>query len=273
MRFVSRRLSAIVVAMGSLVALPAMAAQCEPPGGFSAFIKEFRSEAAASGISPRGLSALDGVQLDRGVIAFDRKVRSAFKGSPEQFIKQRVTSGRVSRARQELKKRAALFDRIEARFGVPGAVIVAIWAMETDFGAVVGNKPIIPGLAALAYDCRRTDLFQRELRAALQIIDRGDYSVSQLRGAGHGEIGQTQFLPSSFIRFAVDFDGDGRRDLIRSTPDVLASTANYLKGYGWQPGGSWEPGSANFGVLAGWNKSSNYQRAIAEFASRVAGNS
>jgi lytic murein transglycosylase len=273
MRIVSRRLIAAFAAAGSLFAVPAFAAQCEPAGGFSAFLDEFRAEAASAGVSRNGIAALDGVQLDRGVIAFDRKVRAAFKGSPEQFIAQRVTSGRVTRARQELKKRADLFQRIEQRFGVPGEVIVAIWAMETDFGAVVGNKPIIPGLAALAYDCRRTDLFQRELLAALKIIDRGDYSASQLRGAGHGEIGQTQFLPSSFLRFAVDFDGSGHPDLIKSVPDVLASTANYLAGYGWQRGGSWEPGSANFGVLAGWNKSSNYQRAISAFASRVAGQS
>lgn len=273
MRFSHRRLSAIVLAVGTLAAAPAMAAQCEPPGGFSAFIKDFRAEASRAGVGQRGLSALDGVQLDRNVIAFDRRVRAAFKGSREQFIAQRVSSGRVSRARSELKKRADLFKRIEARYGVPGAIIVAIWAMETDFGAVTGNKPIVPGLAALAYDCRRTDLFQRELTAALKIIDRGDYTAASLRGAGHGELGQTQFLPSSFLRFAVDFDGDGRRDLRGSVPDVLASTANYLKGYGWQTGGSWAPGSHNFGVLAGWNKSSNYQHAISVFASRVAGQS
>jgi membrane-bound lytic murein transglycosylase B len=137
----------------------------------------------------------------------------------------------------------------------------------------VGNKPILPGLASLAYDCRRTDLFQRELFAALQIIDSGEYSVNQLIGAGHGEIGQTQFLPSSYVKYAVDFDGNGKKDLIRSQADVLASTANYLKGYGWQKGGGWQEGSANFGVLAGWNKSPNYQRAIALFATKVSGGS
>ena len=102
-------------------------------------------------------------------------------------------------------------------------------------------------------------------------IDSGELSAAELRGAGHGELGQTQFLPSSYVRFAVDFDGNGKKDLIRSQADVLASTANYLRGYGWRPGGGWEEGSANFAALAGWNKSSNYQRAIALFASKVSG--
>src|SRR5690606_15514020 len=143
------------------------------------------------------------------------------------FAAKRVTAARLKRARAYLQSHAGLFQRIEQSFGVPGPILVAIWAMETDFGAVTGNKPILPGLASLAYDCRRTDLFQRELLAALTIVDRGDMSATQLRGAGHGEIGQTQFLPSSYVRFAVDFDGDGRKDLIASQADVLASTANY----------------------------------------------
>jgi lytic murein transglycosylase len=270
MRAVSTWLFAVALA---LAASPSLAAQCEPPGGFSDFIKEFKTEAAAKGIGRRGLSALNGLKLDTATIAFDRKVRSSFKGSFEQFAAKRVTSARLSRAAGYLKSHAGLFRRIEDQFGVPGPVLVAIWGMETEFGGFVGNKPILPGLASLAYDCRRTDLFQRELFAALQIIDSGEYSANQLIGAGHGEIGQTQFLPSSYVKYAVDFDGNGKKDLIRSQADVLASTANYLKGYGWQKDGGWQEGSANFGVLAGWNKSPNYQRAIALFATKVSGGS
>ncbi len=266
-----RFLPAMLLPVALLFAFPATAAQCEPPGGFPAFIKQFRDEARAAGVGRRGLSALDGVKLDTATIAFDRKVRASFKGSFEQFAAKRVTAARLKRARSYLQSHAGLFQRIEQSFGVPGPVLVAIWAMETDFGAVTGNKPILPGLASLAYDCRRTDLFQRELLAALTIIDRGDMSAAQLRGAGHGEIGQTQFLPSSYVRFAVDFDGDGRKDLIGSQADVLASTANYLRGHGWQRGGGWQEGSGNFAALGGWNKSSNYQRAIALFASKVSG--
>ena len=261
-------LSALLIAASVLVAsaFPALTAQCEPPGGFSAFIDSFKQEAKAKGVGQRGLSALNGIKLDTATIAFDRKVRASFKGSFEQFAAKRVTAARISRAKQYLKSHAGLFQRIEAQYGVPAPVLLAIWGMETDFGGFVGNKPILPGLASLAYDCRRTDLFQRELLAALTIIDRGDMSAAELKGAGHGEIGQTQFLPSSYVRFAVDFDGNGKKDLIRSQADVLASTANYLRGYGWTKGGGWDQPA-----LAGWNKSTNYQKAIALFASKVAG--
>ena len=125
-------------------------------------------------------------------------------------------------------------------------VIVAIWGLETDFGTGSGKRPAIPALATLAHDCRRSGMFQGELLAALRIIDRGDMSAAEMRGAWAGELGQTQFLPSSYLKFAVDFDGNGRRDLIRSVPDVLASTANYLKGYGWQRGAAVDRGHAQF---------------------------
>ncbi len=265
--------TSIFAGLLSLAALPAFAAQCQPPGGFPAFLESFKKEAKAQGIGSRGLAALNGLTLDNATIAYDRKVRASFKGSFQQFASTRVTSGRVNRAAAYLKSHAPLFQKIEAQFGVPGPIIVAIWAMETDFGAVTGNKPLLPGLASLAYDCRRSDLFQRELLAALTIIDRGDLSAAELRGAGHGELGQTQFLPSSYVKFAVDFDGNGRKDLIRSQADVLASTANYLRGYGWSKGGGWQEGSGNFAALAGWNKSPNYQRAIALFATKVSGGS
>ena len=136
-----------------------------------------------------------------------------------------------------MSKHAALLQRIEQQFGVPGAVVISIWGLETDFGAGMGKHPVVRAVATLAHDCRRTEMFQRELMSALTIINRGDMSNAQLLGAWAGEIGQTQFLPSSYVKFAVDFDGNGRRDLIRSVPDALASTANYLRGYGWQRGG------------------------------------
>ena len=269
MKSFSRHFAALVLA-AAFGCTPALAAQCNPPGGFSAFLDSFKDEAKSRGVSSRGLAALNGVKLDQSTLAMDRKIKASFKGNFEQFAAQRVTAARVSKARAYLKSHAALFQRIEAQYGVPGPVLVAIWGMETDFGAVMGNRPVINAIASLAFDCRRTDLFQRELLAVLQIVDRGDLSVAEMKGAGHGEIGQTQFLPSSFLQYAVDFDGDGRKDLIRSQADVLASTANYLRGYGWMPGG-WQEGSANFQVLAGWNRSPNYQKAIALFATKVAG--
>jgi lytic murein transglycosylase len=169
-----------------------------------------------------------------------------------------------------MKQYAATFARIEQTYGVPASVIVAIWGLETDFGAVSGNTPTLRALATLAYDCRRSDMFQAELMDALRLIQRGDLPQSA-RGAWAGEVGQTQFMPSSYLKFAVDFDGSGRRDLVHSVPDVLASTANFLRSYGWQRGGAWTPGSANFAVIKEWNKADVYARTIAYFATRLAG--
>ena len=112
------------------------------------------------------------------------------------------------------------------------------WGLETDFGANSGHFETIRSLATLAYDCRRSDMFKAELFDALRLVQRGDFSPGAMRGAWAGELGQTQFMPSAYVKFAVDFDGKGRRDLIHSVPDVLASTANFLKSYGWQPGAS-----------------------------------
>src|SRR5262249_17944085 len=149
-------------------------------------------------------------------------------------------------------------------------ILIAIWGLETDFGAGTGKHPAIRAIATLAHDCRRSDMFQGELMAALTIIERGDLSAAELRGAWAGALGQTQFLPSKYVAYAGDFDGKGRRDLIRSVPDVLASTANYLKGYGWQAGQPWSEGTHNFAVLKAWNKAEVYQKTIALFATRLA---
>ena len=164
-----------------------------------------------------------------------------------------------------------MLSRIEQQFGVQGEVLIAIWGLETDFGVDIGKQPVLRSLATLAHDCRRTDMFQAELMDALRIVERGDLTPAEMRGAWAGEIGQTQFLASNYWKFAIDFDGNGKRDLIHSVPDVLASTANYLKGYGWQPGGPWTEGSPNFAVLKEWNRALVYQRTIALFATRLAG--
>jgi lytic murein transglycosylase len=169
-----------------------------------------------------------------------------------------------------LKRYGSILQRIEERYGVPGPVLVAIWGLETDFGVNQGRFPIIRSLATLAYDCRRSEKFRAELLDALRIIERGDLTSSEMVGAWAGEIGQTQFLPSSYVKFAVDFDGYGRRDLIRSTPNALASTANYLKSYGWARDQPWTPGSANFDALLKWNESEVYSKTVAYFATRLA---
>lgn len=244
-------------------------AACEPPGGFDAWLADFRQTAIGQGISQRAVdTALAGVTLDPGVIKSDRS-QSVFKQSFEQFAANRVDP-RLGRARSMMKKHAGFLSQIEAGYGVPGAVLVAIWGLETDFGAVRGNLSTIRSLATLSYDCRRSDFFTNELLAAIRIVERGDMTPDQMRGGWAGEIGQAQFLPSSYLKFAVDADGDGHRDLIRSSADALASVASYLHGYGWRAGQPWDEGTANFGVIQQWNKSSVYSRTIAYFATILA---
>ena len=152
---------------------------------------------------------------------------------------------------------------------MPGEVLVAIWGLETDFGVNIGKFPTFRSLATLAYDCRRSEMFRAELMDALRIVARGDLTPQEMRGAWAGEIGQTQFMPSSYIKYAVDFDENGRRDLLRSPPDVLASTANFLASHGWQRGKGWDPGSPNFAAIQEWNKSEVYAKTIAYFASQL----
>ena len=170
-----------------------------------------------------------------------------------------------------LGRHAELLSRIEQRTGVPRALIVAIWTMETDNGAVMGKLPVIRTVATLAHDCRRTELFQRELMAALQIVERGDMQPGQMLGGYAGEIGQTQFLPSSYIKYGVDFDGDGHVDLRHSVPDVLASTANLLHTSGFKPGAPYGEGTANFEAMREWNRATIYRKTIGYFADRLAG--
>ena len=252
----------------------AATAQCGRDGsGFASWLEQFKGKAAAQGISAKTMSsALEGVSYDRKVISLDRGQRS-FKLSFEQFYAKRVSGGLITRGRSLMKTHGATLQRIEARFGVPAPVIIAIWGLETGYGANSGNMSILRSLATLAYDCRRSEFFQNELIHALKIVERGDMSPSQLRGGWAGEIGQTQFLASSYSKFAVDFDGNGRRDLIRSVPDMLASTANFLKSYGWRSGQGWQPGSANYGVIQEWNKAQVYVKTISVMADKLAGRS
>ena len=227
---------AIAAALFILLAVPARAAQCG--GDFNAFIASFSREAQAAGISPATIgAAFAGITQDAAVLNFDRRQRGTFRKSFEEYASTRVSAGRIGKGKQMLQRNAQLLARIEQRSGVPPQIIVAIWGLETDFGAGdMGKLPVIRTIATLAHDCRRTELFQRELLAALQIVQRGDLPLRDLIGAYAGEIGQTQFLPSSYIKYGVDYDGNGHVDLRHSVPDVLASTANLLKVNGWKAG-------------------------------------
>ncbi|MGI8525427.1 MAG: lytic murein transglycosylase [Pseudolabrys sp.] len=253
-----------------LASAPAFAAQCNPPGGFDAFLATMKKEAAAKGVSKRGLAALDGVTIDDKVLAADRR-QHVFKQTFEEFSGRMISRDRLTRAAKLMNQHNATLRKMEQQFGVPAGLIVAIWGLETDYGVNQGKMSIVRSTATLAFDCRRTDKFQGELIDSLRIIDRGDMTAEEMRGDWAGEIGQTQFLPSSYVKYAVDFDDDGRRDLVHSVPDVLASTANYFKEKGWQRGQAWGPGTANFEVIKEWNKADVYARTIAAFADKLDG--
>jgi lytic murein transglycosylase len=261
--------SMFVLGLASACPALAQAAQCgQAPGGFDAWLATFKQEAAAQSVSQRTITtALTGVTYDPSVITHDRR-QGVFNQSFEEFS-GRMVPPRLKKGANMVRQYAGTLTRIEQQFGVPGAVLIAIWGLETDYGSNVGKFSTIRALATLAYDCRRSEMFQAELMDALRIVEHGDLTPAEMHGAWAGEIGQTQFMPSSYIKFAIDYDANGRRDLIRSAPDVLASTANYLRSYGWQRGQPWGPGTANFNVLLQWNKSEVYSKTVAYFAQRL----
>lgn len=217
----------------------ALAAACASPAGFGSWLQGFKKEAVAQGISPDVVSSsLAGLTYDPAVIAKDRG-QGVFAQSFVQFSGRMVSGNRLQTGGALLKKYASTFAQIQQEYGVPGPVLVAFWGLETDFGKVMGNLETMRSLATLSFDCRRPEEFQEQLIYALRVVERGDLSPQEMRGPAHGEVGQFQFQPKNYYEHAVDFDGDGRRDLIRSAPDSLASAANYLQSIGWKAGQPW----------------------------------
>ena len=265
---IKRILTSLLVTLA--LAAPASAAKCG--GDFSTFIAAMAREAQAAGVS-RGVidQAFAGITPDSTVLDFDRRQRYTFRKRFEDYARTRVIPARIKRAKSLMMKHAQLLARIEQRSGVPKELVMAIWTLETDNGGGdMGKLPVVRTLATLAHDCRRTELFQGELIAALQIVQRGDLPLRDLVGAFAGEIGQTQFLPSSYVKYGVDFDGNGHVDLRHSVPDVLASTANLLKVNGWQAGAPFREGTANFQVMREWNRSEIYRKTMVLFAEKLA---
>jgi lytic murein transglycosylase len=214
-------------------------ANCKNTGNFDVWLAGFRKEAVAQGISSATVSsALDGITLDPSVIARDRK-QGFFAQSFLSFSDKLIGGNRIKAGQARLKQLRELFAKVEREFGVPGPVIAGLWALESDYGASMGKLPVIRALATLAYDCRRSEKFHAELMDTLRIIDHGDLAPEEMIGSWAGELGQTQFLASHYLKHAVDYDGDGKRNLISSVPDVIASTANFLKHLGWRAGEPW----------------------------------
>lgn len=212
---------------------------CKNTADFAKWLRDFSQEAKSSGLSPQIVDqAFDGVQFDPAIIKQDRR-QHVFSQTFLQFSSRMVNQFRLDRGKELLRQNNALFTKIERDYGVPGAVIAAFWALETDFGGFLGNESTISALASLAYDCRRPDKFRTQLMSALYILDAGHLTLNEMRGAWAGELGQTQFLPKDYLRNGVDYDGDGQINLIKSRADVLASTANLLKYHGWKTGQPW----------------------------------
>ncbi len=230
------RACAVLLMLGA--ASPALA-QSACGGDFGQWLDGVREEARARGVSEQAISAgLTGVQIDPKVLAADR-AQSVFQQTFLQFAGRMAAAPRLPKGVQLLKQKADLFARIEQDYGVPGPVIASFWGLETDYGANLGKFDTRNALATLGHDCRRPDFFRPQLIAALQIIDRGDLAPTDMRGAWAGELGQTQMMPVDYVKNAVDADGDGRRDLMRSAPDALASAAKYVASLGWRRGEPW----------------------------------
>lgn len=255
-------------AMG-LLAGAAPAATCSSNGAkFEAWKSAFADEARAEGIGAKGLAALATTSYAKGTIRADRGQHS-FKLSLDAFMKKRGATAIIAQGRRLKAANAQFFAGLEKRYGVPAGPLIAIWGMETGFGAVTGNQETVSAVATLAYDCRRSEFFTGQLIAALTLVDRGVLS-SKSRGAMHGEVGQTQFLPANILRFGVDGDGNGSINL-NGKADALASTARFLKGHGWKQGQGYQPGQPNFKAIQGWNAASVYQRAIAIMGRKIDG--
>lgn len=252
-------------------ATAAMAASCSnTAAGFDDWKTEFAGEAAAKGISQRTLDKVMGaIKYNKATIRADRGQHS-FKLSLDEFMRKRGSNVIVSRGRKIKSQNAALFASIEQRYGVPAGPLIAIWGMETGFGSYMGRENTLSAVATLAFDCRRSPFFTDQFYSALKLVERGTLSTSS-RGAAHGEIGQTQFLPKNVLKYGVDGDGNGRIDMVGSKADALASTANLLRGHGWRAGAGYQRGEGNYQAIKGWNDASVYQQSIAIMGAQIDG--
>jgi lytic murein transglycosylase len=233
---------AVAAAPGQPAAAPRAprGGSCHNGLSFDRFLADLKQQAVAEGVSQRALGeAAPYLVYDQSIVNRDRGQR-VFGQVFTEFARNRASDGAARNAQARIKMHAAAFARAEKEYGVPPAVIAAFWGLESSFGAELGHLSTLRSLVSLAYDCRRSEMFSKETIAALKIIDRGDLTASEMIGAWAGELGQTQFLPTHYYTYAVDYDGDGHRNLLRSAPDVIGSTANYIAtGLKWRRGEPW----------------------------------
>ena len=223
--------------------LDVQAAQDTPPASrpsFTEFLVGIRTEALARGIRQEIVdAALSNVEEPLSIVIERDRSQAETVLSLEKYLAGHVTAKAVKAGREGLARHRELLDQISVRYGVPPGIIVAIWGIESNFGRFSGVRPTIAALVTLAWDPRRSAFFRSELFSALEILNHGDIEAARMRGSWAGAMGQVQFMPSSYVKFAEDFDGDGRRDIWSSPPDVFASIGNYLKGNGWIAGETW----------------------------------
>ena len=227
------------IAFAALWAGQAAAATCRNTGSYDQWLATFKKEALAQGISAKVIAeASPSMTFDPAIVKRDHG-QSVFQQTFIQFSDRMTGGGRIPNGLAKIKQHAALFEKIEKQYGVPAPVLVAFWGLESDFGADFGHYKILSAIATLAYDCRRPDFFRTHLFDALRIIERGDQRVDEMIGDWAGEFGGLQFTATDYLKNGVDFDGDGRRDVIHSIPDTMASGANFLVSLGWQRGQPW----------------------------------
>lgn len=260
-----------VCAAALFVAVPSVshAASCSDTGGqYEGWKSEMAAEAKAEGVGKRGIEALMATSYSKATIGADRNQKS-FKYSLEKFLNVRGADTIVSQGRSRKAKNPDFYASLEAAYGVPAGVLIAIHGMETGFGGFMGDTNVVSAIATLTYDCRRSDFFRPHLIGALKLVDKGMISPNSI-GAKHGELGHTQFLPGNALNYGVDGNGDGAVDF-NNAADALASTANYLRKKGWKPGKGYQEGEPNFAVIKEWNAAKVYQQAIAIMGAKIDG--
>lgn len=262
-----RPFQAISVAL--LLALPqaAIAAKCgNTSAGFETWKSDFAREARKAGVRKAGLRALASARYASGTIAADRNQKS-FKYTLEKFMRVRGADTIVAQARKRKARNPDFYAALERQYGIPAGILLSLHGMETAFGGFMGDSRIVSAIVTLTYDCRRSDFFRPHAIGALKLVDQGSITPDT-RGAKHGELGHTQFLPGNALEYGVDGNGDGRVDFYNVT-DAMASTANFLRAKGWKRGRGYQPGEPNFDVIKEWNAATVYQKAIAIMADRI----
>jgi membrane-bound lytic murein transglycosylase B len=241
------------------------------PEPFGKWLEEFRGEAVSQGVSAQVVNgALADFEPVEKVIILDRK-QPENTITLEEYIKRTVTPARIKNGRNELSENKELLRSIAEKYSVPANVIVALWGMETSYGENSGSYNTVYSLATLAYDGRRSGFFRKELINSLKIMEAEKIPLESFLGSWAGAFGQCQFMPSSYLKYAVDFDGDGKRDIWFSQADIFASIANYLHSEGWNPDEEIEENNNNYKVLLKWNRSRYFATAVSKLANAIGG--